>query len=85
LSDVEKMISLAVSLLTLLVVVRLLAAVFGGGSRTAWASQAEGSNQQAADPEVDQDEEPGSPGRWNSSLERNRYYRARGHDANGME
>ena len=81
----EKMISLAVSLLTLLVVVRFLAAVFGGGSRSAGASQAAGSNQQVADPEVDQDEESGSPGRWNSSLERNRYYRARGHNVNGME
>ena len=84
-SDVEKMISLAVSLLTLLVVVRFLAAVFGGGSRSAGASQAEGSNQQVADPGVEQEEEPGFPGRWNSSLERNRYYRARGHDVNGME
>ena len=81
----EKMITLAVSLLTLFVVVRFFAAVFGGGSRSAGASQAEGLNQQAAGAEVEQEEEPGFPGRWNSSLERNRYYRARGHNVNGME
>jgi hypothetical protein len=81
---VEKLISLAVSLLTLLVVVRFLAAVFGGVSRNACASQAEGSNQQVEDFAVEQ-EDQGFPGRWNSSLERNRYYRARGQNVNGME
>lgn len=81
----EKVLSLAESLLTLIVVIRFIALVFGGGGRVAGASQPEASNPQMAALEVNNDEAPGSPGRWNSSLERNQYYRARGSVATGME
>jgi hypothetical protein len=81
----ENFVSLAVSLLTLIVVIRVLAFVVGGGSQSPGPSKAGVLNQQSADPEVDHDAEPGMPGRWNSPLERDRYYRARGHNINWME
>lgn len=81
----ENVVSLVVSLLTLIVVIRIIASVFDGGGKSTGSSRAGLSNQQDADLDVDHDEVHGMPGRWNSPLERDRYYRARGHDMNWME
>lgn len=81
----QNLVSLAVSLVTLIVVIRVIAVVFGSGNTSAGSSKTEVPNQQSADPDGDHEAEPGMPGRWNSPLERDRYYRARGHDINWME
>jgi hypothetical protein len=81
----ESVVSLAVTLLTLIVVIKFITVVFGSDSRSGGSSRAGVPNQQSGELDDDHDEMPGMPGRWNSPLERDRYYRARGHDMNWME
>jgi len=68
----ESAISMAVSLLVLLLLFKLVVAVFGGSDGPSESDDG-------------YEDLPGQPGRWNSPLERDRYYRARGNEVNWME